>query len=431
MIFPLLSTAVLLLLLEPFLAYLWDSKKLRRFPNATPFSAYEKHSTIRIGPNTLSFCSPSAIRSIYGHSTPCTKGGSYEATLGPHPGLIDVVDKELHASKRRILSNAFATRNLEGWCFKVADKVRQFVIQFDRISHGGVDGTTVPGSVDFRKWANLFSVEAIADIAISRRLGCLERGDDLVTFTTVHGAKKQTRFVHTLHSARRATSFIVWSTRYQLLKAGLETIPGFFKSQTVEGEVFPEIIASLLHERVERYKAGEDLDDLARCLLEDKGGRSRDVTEAQIEGDRMPGPRERPLHSHTSCVFLPRTPFVLEALRDEVAANVVFDKGGVATYESVKNLRYLRACLDESLRLLPPVSTGLHRLTPPNGLTIDGHWIPEKTIAVVPIYTAHRNSDLFPEAAAFRPERRLENSAKDAQASFIPFSAGTPLLHQA
>lgn len=122
--------------------------------------------------------------------------------------------------------------------------------------------------------------------------------------------------------------------------------------------------------------------------------------------------------------FLLKTPRALSRLRQELEENVAFGNDGIATYASVKNLPYLRACLDESLRLLPPVSTGLHRLTPPEGYTIDGHWIEGGTIVVVPIYTAHRNPTFFPNPEEYQPERWLKDGIKDAQASFIPFSAG-------
>lgn len=113
----------------------------------------------------------------------------------------------------------------------------------------------------------------------------------------------------------------------------------------------------------------------------------------------------------------------LECLRKELAECL---HGGdpVASYDQVKNLPYLRACLDESLRLLPPVSFGLNRKTGPAGIIIDGQWIPEGTTVGVPAYTAHRNPKLFPHPEIYYPERWLKEMDKDAKTSFIPFSAG-------
>lgn len=118
-----------------------------------------------------------------------------------------------------------------------------------------------------------------------------------------------------------------------------------------------------------------------------------------------------------------KTPTALARLREELDS-ALYDDEDIATYASVKNLPYLHACLDESMRLFPPVSFGLNRLTPPDGLMIDGHWIPGNTIVAVPAYTAHRNPRLFPEPERYEPERWLKDGNKEAQASYIPFSAG-------
>lgn len=47
------------------------------------------------------------------------------------------------------------------------------------------------------------------------------------------------------------------------------------------------------------------------------------------------------------------------------------------TYESMSNLPYLNACLEEGLRVHPPVPTGLLRTVPKGGDTIDGTYVPE------------------------------------------------------
>lgn len=121
--------------------------------------------------------------------------------------------------------------------------------------------------------------------------------------------------------------------------------------------------------------------------------------------------------------YLLRHPKALSRLRQEIDQAVENDVV-IASDAAVRNLPYLRACLDESLRLSPPVAFGINRKTPETGMYIDGHWIPGGTTVAVPAYTAHRNTDIFDEPEEFRPERWLGDGAKTAQASFIPFSTG-------
>ncbi|KAJ4246857.1 hypothetical protein NW762_013409 [Fusarium torreyae] len=82
-------------------------------PSKQIHTAHENHPILRIDPDTISFSTPSAIRAIYGHSTPCVKGFTSEHNVAEHSGLIGVAYKKKDAFKRRILSNALTTRNLK------------------------------------------------------------------------------------------------------------------------------------------------------------------------------------------------------------------------------------------------------------------------------------------------------------------------------
>jgi cytochrome P450 len=50
------------------------------------------------------------------------------------------------------------------------------------------------------------------------------------------------------------------------------------------------------------------------------------------------------------------------------------------TLISTGQLTYMMACLDEALRMYPPVANGLPRVSPKGGSTIMGIYIPEQVI---------------------------------------------------
>ncbi|KAI1504188.1 cytochrome P450 [Biscogniauxia marginata] len=64
--------------------------------------------------------------------------------------------------------------------------------------------------------------------------------------------------------------------------------------------------------------------------------------------------------------------------------------------------RYLRACIDETLRMSPPVPGILWRETVADSrqrpLVVDGHLIPPGTQIGVSIYSLHHNERYFPDA---------------------------------
>lgn len=64
----------------------------------------------------------------------------------------------------------------------------------------------------------------------------------------------------------------------------------------------------------------------------------------------------------------------LQKLTEEVRSS--FGHEDEITLLSVQKLSYMLACLDEALRVYPPVPTGMPRVTPPNGAVICGRHIP-------------------------------------------------------
>ncbi|KAJ0107909.1 hypothetical protein J7T55_007121 [Diaporthe amygdali] len=95
---------------------------------------------------------------------------------------------------------------------------------------------------------------------------------------------------------------------------------------------------------------------------------------------------------------------------------------------SLGKLQYLQACIDESLRLFPPVMSGLQRQTPPQGVQIGERFIPGNTIVMTPTYTMCRDPRAFPRGDEFIPERWTTQPEliKDAAVN-VPFSVGKQL----
>ncbi|KAG9029734.1 hypothetical protein FRB95_004936 [Tulasnella sp. JGI-2019a] len=130
-----------------------------------------------------------------------------------------------------------------------------------------------------------------------------------------------------------------------------------------------------------------------------------------------------------SCYLLAMHPEVMLRLQQEVLTN--FGPSGLPTYDSLKTLKYLRAVLNETLRIFPPVplnsrATKVQTLIP----TRQGDlFIPRAgwQITWSPI-SIHKRKDLWGEDADdFDPERWLGERAKDIAADpfqFIPFNAG-------
>lgn len=102
----------------------------------------------------------------------------------------------------------------------------------------------------------------------------------------------------------------------------------------------------------------------------------------------------------------------------------------VRSYGELSQIPYLRACIDETFRLLPPVRFGLPRRTVGGGAMITGHHIPGDVTVSSSVYTLHRDPSLFHSPLAWEPERWLQDAEiseaeqKNLKDFVLPFTLG-------
>ena len=82
-------------------------------------------------------------------------------------------------------------------------------------------------------------------------------------------------------------------------------------------------------------------------------------------------------------------------LRKELDDELVGNTEPVTSFDQVRHLPYLNACINEALRLHSTSSLGLPRLVPEGGLEVCGRWYPEGTVLSVPSYTIHRDAEVW------------------------------------
>lgn len=87
---------------------------------------------------------------------------------------------------------------------------------------------------------------------------------------------------------------------------------------------------------------------------------------------------------------LVKAPEVVERLRGEIDQLAAQGDQALTKNASLAKLKYLQACIDESLRLFPVVPTRLQRMTPPQGLQIGSHWVPGDTTVIAPSWILYR-----------------------------------------
>ncbi|KAE8377117.1 cytochrome P450 [Aspergillus bertholletiae] len=123
--------------------------------------------------------------------------------------------------------------------------------------------------------------------------------------------------------------------------------------------------------------------------------------------------------------MLAKNPRIWNKLREEVASL----EGRAPTYEQLRNLTYLKYCMNESLRIHPVVPSNarfaINDTVLPVGGGPDGKspvFVPNGSIVAYSVYTMHRREDFYgPDANEYRPERWA-----DLRPSweYLPFNGG-------
>ncbi|MFE5494770.1 cytochrome P450 [Streptomyces virginiae] len=96
--------------------------------------------------------------------------------------------------------------------------------------------------------------------------------------------------------------------------------------------------------------------------------------------------------------------------------------GRPVTHDDLPRLTYVRATVNETLRMFPPAW-----LMPRLAVTdthLGGHPIPAGTYVYYSPYANHHDPALFPHPDVFDPSRWLPDQAKPARCAHIPFAAG-------
>jgi cytochrome P450 len=443
---------------RPLWRYFYDPLKLRRFPSASAFAAMtplwcaynswfgkrfeviqKAHErlgpVVRISSKHLSFNDPEAIKDIYGHvnGTKVLKDEFYDTLAGEYHNIANVRDREDHARKRKYFSNAFALKTVVELEPVIHKHVGQLMNRFDVAAAAAKHSiTAASATVDANKWLNYLTFDVIGEVALGQPFGFLENGSDVARGQLKNARKGHWHVVPSvidaLHSAFGFKVALGQLSRrwffclYKLL---------WWTRGKKDADMFTSVAIDQVRRRLERGPESGHADFFERVLLT-RDGESRHLPLMELVSEAivlLNAGSDTTSSSLTSFVYeVARNPEVQAQLQAELDSEL--DPSTIiATYDQVKKLPYLRACLDENLRLNPPIPYGPPRVVvDPKGAMIAGQLILPGTTVSVPTHSVHRDANSFRDPMEFRPERWLdvadEQSKNAMQTAFIPFSTG-------
>ncbi|KAK2763293.1 hypothetical protein FQN54_009929 [Arachnomyces sp. PD_36] len=386
---------------------------------------------VRIGPNEVSINTVAGLKGIYGSRKCNTQKSDWYNTVvvaARGPSTHSIVDRQRHAFRRRVLEHAFTEpalasaevfirENVQKWCKYLGDGASK------------VGEWTPPKNMG--DWCTYLGYDIMGNLMFGKQFHCME--------------SEEHRYVPGVMMETTRTVYV------------LGYLPIIRLFRPILGSPVMGLIAGQMGRDSNRYLAyshgqmaariaaeGENQEsaqkDFCHYLLNAKDPETgQGFTTPELNADSSlvisAGSDTSSLALAATFFYLLHNPDTLTKLTDEIRSS--FSSADQINSKSLINLPYLRACLDEALRLSPPTPSVLPREVLPGGLTVDEHYFPAGTVVGTSSYTIHRNTEYYPDPFAYRPERWIidpstadENdissaeSVAKARSAFCAFSLG-------
>lgn len=167
-------------------------------PEVTHQKLHAKYGdVVRLGPNSLSFAGPKALKTIYGLNkgfvkvkpktdspkrsvadTDTLQSDFYvvqQSVVKGHSlaSLFSTTDNDFHSQFRRCINAAFSMSALVQYEPFVDNTTKLFLDQTERLFANNIDGC------DFTKWLQFYAFDVIGEITYSKRHGFIEKNEDI------------------------------------------------------------------------------------------------------------------------------------------------------------------------------------------------------------------------------------------------------------
>jgi benzoate 4-monooxygenase len=380
---------------------------------------------VRVQPNHISIADVDAIHPIYGHGNGFLKSDYYDAFVSTQRGLFSTRDRADHTRKRKVVSHTFSAKSVGQFEQYLQKNLETFVAQWDKLSTEAPKGGYA--KVDGLQWCNYLAFDMIADLAFGQPFGMLARGKDtaevqltpkspLTYAPAVYILDKRGELNGALGCIPALIPYAKWIPD-PFIKDGLNAI------RNVTG-----IGIARVNARFDAEAGGKDVDrvDLLARLMEGKDDQGNRMERGELVAEaltQLVAGGDTTANSLCGILFWAlKKPGVMAKLQQELDAVI---PSGIPAYTEVKDLKYLRAVINEGLRMHSTSSIGLARVVPPGpGVEILGRHFRAGTVLSVPTWTIHHSKEVWgPDADQYNPGR-WESLTEKQKTGFVPFSYG-------
>ncbi|EHA57437.1 averantin oxidoreductase [Pyricularia oryzae 70-15] len=351
---------------------------------------------VRFGPDELSYVDQggSAWKAIYGQEKgakefPRLKAWYVEPFNGINP-ITSVPAHEIHRRFRAAFSPAFSERALRS-------QEPLFRRQIDLlISILASDAAETGGPANLTELFEFTTFDIMGDLALGEPLGMLQ-------------TQQYSKWMKALASGVRIMPVFQFIQHYPLVSKIFSLLE-------------PEWVTQLKYEHhqynVDRVNArlareSSSQADIWSYVLSTKEKQRLTVEEmhSNAESFMIAGSETTATAMTALTYFLTTSPSRFSRLKNEIRSR--FSSEEDITMETTSPLKYLNACIQEALRMYPPLPVGVPREVTSPGATILGRWVPGGTQVSVHHYASSHSPGNFTDPDTFAPERWLAREPAD------------------
>lgn len=328
----------------------------------------------------------------------------YGKTLNGSPSLLQARDVD-HARQRKIFTPAFSDRALKQQEPLFLKYTNQLVAKLKENIQENPDKTT-----DMIRLYNFTTFDIMGDLTFGEPLHMLDNAeyDPWVSaiFSSIKIAARMAAF------ANYAT--IVWLVRTLLPKSRNKARYNHFSHSVTR-----------VSKRLEKGREAEGVDIWDLVLAQDEGkGLTRDEMDSNASLFMIAGTETTATLISGLTYLLLKHPDCMSKVKNEIRN--AFKNTDDMTMEHLAALPYFGACIKEAFRMYPPVPLGLPRVSPEDGSTICGQFVPPNTVLTAPQLAMYTHPDNFSRPKEYLPERWLggKDFENDQRHALQPFSVG-------
>ncbi|TLD11452.1 hypothetical protein PspLS_11924 [Pyricularia sp. CBS 133598] len=387
-------------------------------------------NTVRYAPNGLLFNSATGMRDIYsfGSSSSFIKGVGYEPMIHRAPNTLTISGGREHARRRRILAQGVSERTLRSYEHRIMSHILTLVKVVSDNANKSVEdqkGRRWGPSVNMSDLCSYLSFDIMADVIFDAQYNLLE----------------EPRFRYIVDAIEKSNTRMAGLVQAPYF-ARLKVDKYFFRTAIFARNRFLKFLGRMLSIRLERLSQGEDCksgDNENGDLFSNLAAATDPETGSKFTADELAAESATLVFAgtDTSSISLAAVLFYLAhnpACYERAAAEVraALGKGQPASGgAALTSCVYLRACIEEAMRMSPPVGGALWReVATEGGATVAGEFLPRGTAVGVPLYSVQHSEAYYEDPFTYKPERWLVEGGNDAssvekaRSVFAPFSIG-------